>query len=438
MCSKCGAVDRGLNFCSSCGHATKGPTKNQSKPVNWIAISLAALAIMVVTIGLFYFFALHDNQSTLDARIMSVFRVDGDAISLQSAAGVRTDARGGMGLHAGYTVSTGLNSFCYISLDADSIVKMDTTTDISIAQLTDRLLRINVNRGQVLVDLRWQAPEHELEAIIGNTVITVRGTLFIAGAMPGGEATVIVLDGSVYVNDVQLDAGYTMRMYDGAVMDYEILPTEFGELDSFQLNAIINHRQRLISSGAMDFYDLEEVARLIGGYGVEEEDYEPEELIAEAMPTPTPEPAPTPTPEPSPTPTPTPSPTPTPTPGPTPTPTPTPTPDLPETEPDETDTMDTASWSWADAWFDISGGICFHAFDNANLYLRPFRPQYERGDIITEVQRGHIVWNTGSGGFYTCFQNPSPWLINVSYIDYVGRRWVGYMLSTFLMYTQCR
>ena len=168
---------------------------------------------------------------------------------------------------------------------------MDVSTDISIAQLTDRLLRIKIDSGQVMVNLQNQSPRHELEAIIGNTVISVRGTLFVAGVYVGGEAIIIVLDGSVYVNGVLLVAGYTMRIHDGATMSYVITPTVFTGLDSFQLNAISGNRQRLLLAGMVNHANLEEVTRLL--LGEEADAIEPEEvIIAEA----TPEPSPTPTP----------------------------------------------------------------------------------------------------------------------------------------------
>ena len=55
----------------------------------------------------------------MDARIMTVFRVDGETVRLSSGTRRATDARVGMGLHEGYIVSSGLGSFYYISLDAD-------------------------------------------------------------------------------------------------------------------------------------------------------------------------------------------------------------------------------------------------------------------------------------------------------------------------------
>ena len=220
---------------------------------------LAVLALLVFSVLI----ASCGGAGDMDARVMSIFRVDGDGVSLARATGESIGAAEGMGLHEGYAVSTCTDSFCYIRLDAASLVKMDVLTDISVSQVTDRLLRINLERGQVLVNVHNQEPEHVLEALIGNTVITVRGTLFIAGVMPGGEAIIIVLDGSVEVNGFLIPAGYTMRMYDGAAMDFEFRPTEFGELDIFQLNAIVDHRQRLISSGAMNFEGLDIICAYI-------------------------------------------------------------------------------------------------------------------------------------------------------------------------------
>ena len=201
------------------------------------------------------------SEGALDARVLSVFRLDGDAVSLQRTDGRRVEAIYGMGLHAGYAVSTGFNSFCHIRLDTDSIVKMDETTDISVAQINDRLLRINIDRGQVMVSLQEQAPEHELEALIGNTVISVRGTLFVAGVYAEGEAVIHVLEGKVYVNGVPLYAGYTMHVYDGLDMIYEITPFDFGAMDSFLLMVVADNAQRLLASN----FDIGDVMSVLAG-----------------------------------------------------------------------------------------------------------------------------------------------------------------------------
>ena len=312
FCTKCGTGLLGsANFCNNCGNPVRKPQMQSSAHIGNIhatrktskAVYVAMLAVILIVGGFFavpMVLSLIGGSSDLDARLMSVFRVDGDDVNLQNAGGATTNARAGMGLHAGYAVSTGLGTFCYISLDTDSLVKMDVSTDISVSQLTDNLLRMNINSGQVLLDVQNQAPGHELEAIIGNTVITVRGTLFVMGQYAGGEAIVIMLDGGAYVNGVQLETGYTIRVYDGFIMDYDVSPTVFGNLDEFQLNAIVDNRGRLLASGAINFEDLELIEALLHGLSQDDEDMI---LHAEApTPEPTQTPAPTPTPTPEPTP----------------------------------------------------------------------------------------------------------------------------------------
>ena len=282
FCTTCGnEISKEVKFCTSCGSSVErskpfvtpsgagryAGTRNAKRMFVWVGVFLTLAAA-----GVFAFFALPGiigDSGELDSRIMSVFRVEGDTVRLSRHAEGITDARAGMGLHAGYGVATGRDSFCYILLDTDSLVKMDVSTDISVEQLTDNLLRISVGRGQILVNVQNQSPEHVLEAIIGNTVISVRGTLFVAGVYAGGEAIITVLDGSVNVNNVPLFAGYTMRVFDGIEMNHEISPIDFGRADEFLFNAAADNLDRLLTAEFLYDIDIDEET-LIAGYVVED------------------------------------------------------------------------------------------------------------------------------------------------------------------------
>ena len=189
----------------------------------------------------------------LEARTMHIHRIDG-------GSAIVTDERGrqapgdmeGQGLHEGWAVATMQETFCYIRLDASSMAKMDEYSGITVAALTDRLLRIDVTEGQVLVNVHGQRIGHSLETAVGNTVIGVRGTVFIAGVWSGGEAIVIVLEGSVDVNGVALDAGYAMRVHDGLLMLYDIAPIDADELDGFQLSAFLETQGGMAANGNGD------------------------------------------------------------------------------------------------------------------------------------------------------------------------------------------
>ena len=90
ICKKCKSIIND-NFCAECGTSSFESGRKKSK---WPLISLAALALIAV-VGLTYFFVLHNRQGELDARIISVFRVDGEEVSLLNAgARMATDFAG--------------------------------------------------------------------------------------------------------------------------------------------------------------------------------------------------------------------------------------------------------------------------------------------------------------------------------------------------------
>ena len=64
------------------------------------------MVVLLASLVFAVLFASCGGSGELDARTMSVFRVDGDTVSLSDRAGIASDAREGMGLHEGYNVST--------------------------------------------------------------------------------------------------------------------------------------------------------------------------------------------------------------------------------------------------------------------------------------------------------------------------------------------
>ena len=146
-----------------------------------IIIGAAVLALCVVGIIIFWL-----TNRGLEARIMEIFSVEGPVVSLTRGAEATVAASAGARLHDGYGVFTGEDSICHIRLDTDSLMRMDSHSRISVNMATATTLSISVEDGQVLIDVQNQYPGHELEVLIGNTAIGVRGTLFIAGQ--GGVA----------------------------------------------------------------------------------------------------------------------------------------------------------------------------------------------------------------------------------------------------------
>ena len=190
------------------------------------------------------------GNDDIAARTMSVFRVDGNSVVMTRGTRQETAAHAGARLSEGYAILTGGNSFCYIQLDTTSLVKMDEHSQISVNRLSDRLLILAVDNGQVLIDVQNQDPEHTLETRIGNVAIGVRGTLFIAGHDNSGGAYVIMFEGVVDVNGTSLTAGNIMHIYDVTAPESEIKyymrALELADLDDFALQATINYQERVI------------------------------------------------------------------------------------------------------------------------------------------------------------------------------------------------
>ena len=203
-------------------------------------------------------------------------------------------------------MTTEAASFGYILLDSASLVKMDEHSRISVDKATDRLLSIVVESGQILMDVQEQSPGHTLETSVGNAMMGIRGTLFVAGYGVGNEGFFVMLEGSGEIDGQRLEAGSIALVVDGNLQ--EIRPWALDELNDFILQAIEDHWERLIAAGIVTPEQPNE--------RVPEEGTGP---APEPTPGPTPEPTPTQTPEPAPEPTPTPTPELTPEPAPTPT-----------------------------------------------------------------------------------------------------------------------
>ena len=242
-------------------------TKLLKYQINWlyaffsrnkiIAASTAALTLCMATI-LFFVFA----GRGIETRIIEIFSVDGPDVNVTRGEALAITASAGIWLHDGYGVLTGKESICHILLDTDSLIRMDAQSEISISRASATALAIHVKNGQILIDVQEQYPGHDLEVLIGNFAIGVRGTLFIAGNINYGEAQIIMLEGIVYVDDEEhVSAGYVMNLRDEEPL--EALPLTIEDLDRFAMQAILDYRDRVLEAGAITQEELDWIERLM-------------------------------------------------------------------------------------------------------------------------------------------------------------------------------
>ena len=195
------------------------------------------------------------------ARNLSVFRVEGDDAFLSWGHGGRgVEPRSGQRLNVGNVMSTGLVTQVYMQLDAASIVKMDELSQVAITASGNRL-SLTVYVGSALVEVEQLAPGHILETRIGSTVMSVRGTLFVAGLRVDGTAVVTMLSGEgvVYIEDeagvvVQqqpLRAGQVFWAHEDIVGDFAVRPVNLQAMSVFELQETWNYREYLTAVGTL-------------------------------------------------------------------------------------------------------------------------------------------------------------------------------------------
>ena len=191
------------------------------------------------------------------ARLLAIFRADGQHTSLHSRGRETDNLREGQRLSGGDRLVTGGESIIFVLVDNSSIVKLDETSEAEITE-AGRILEIRVVSGSVLVRVDNQQQHHETRVVVQNLAITVRGTMFTVGLDSQGNETVVMLSGNGEVNGVPLPAGYMFVLRNDAdttgfmlddmeydvdyvAITFEIVPITVEVIDDFTLTAIVGN-----------------------------------------------------------------------------------------------------------------------------------------------------------------------------------------------------
>ena len=145
-------------------------------------ITALALAIIMASATAMPVFA---QDAPTEARLINVHITEGDDIRLSRSLGGRSiEPTSGQRLADGNVLNTGRDSLVYMQLDVVSLIKIDESSQVQVSE-TSNLLTLSVQSGRALVEVENQPPGHVHETRIGSTVMTVRGTSFIAGRREG-------------------------------------------------------------------------------------------------------------------------------------------------------------------------------------------------------------------------------------------------------------
>lgn len=263
--------------------------------------------------------------SNPSARSISIFRIEGLNASLSRGTPQAATPREGQRLSNGNVLTTGADTNIYISLDGETILKMDEASRVAVSS-SGNALTLSVQNGSALVHAAAQASGNSLTTRVGNTALTVRGTVYVMSASAGGSVDIVMLAGLGQVGDVLLPAGSMLSIVDDpGGPPAQITPLDVELLSVFVLESIWDNREMLLAYGSIGSDMLTAAAERLGSEFIEALYVETSAQEAAQTgrdnsyaQTQTPEPSPSPSPSPTPGPSPTPSPSPTPTPSPTP------------------------------------------------------------------------------------------------------------------------
>jgi hypothetical protein len=216
-------------------------------------IFVAFLIITLLVLGITPAFA---SQT---ARNISIFEVEGSDVTMTKGTSKSLPVKTGLKLGSGSTVTTGNNSYCWLLLDDETLVKIDQKSKIQIGKASGDRLSISVLSGAITVDAAAQKGKQSLNVNAGNSALAIRGTLFVVEYTPDKDVMITMLTGSGDVNGNILLAGQTMFIYDqqtGKIHEVQ----DFNVADSLSrvvMETILSHMDDLINSGVISSGEAE-------------------------------------------------------------------------------------------------------------------------------------------------------------------------------------
>ena len=257
---------------------------------------LSFALVIALALGL----ALSVSADTPRIRVVSIFDTTGDDVTLTRM--VRGTARHmtpslGERLRAEDTITTGNLSHAYLRLEGREILRthtstarMDEQSTLRVSERSNTNLALTLESGGLSIEANQRSGD-VLRVRGGDTVLSVRGTLFAVEYDGGAPMTVYMLSGSGDAGGAVIEAGEIMRGGD-------VEPFAIDErLTLFALETMLEHVDKLIAEGLFSADDVAEIERL---YAERRAERMAQERPANPEPKPEPEPEPEIEPEPEP------------------------------------------------------------------------------------------------------------------------------------------
>ena len=115
--------------------------------LKWLILGLAIVVVLALVIGSFFVRKI-DQTSGTDLRLTAI---EG-SVELNDSEGETFSVQEGMRLHSGDILSTGSQSYAYVTLDNTKVVKLDASTQVQIVK-DGRHLDLTVSVGKLFFNV---------------------------------------------------------------------------------------------------------------------------------------------------------------------------------------------------------------------------------------------------------------------------------------------
>ena len=195
------------------------------------------------------------SSDGLTGRTISILDIIGTNATVTKADAKEYNAKKGLRLGADYGASTGDVTYVYFNLDDKSLAKMDEISKVSVAQISENKLRLNLVDGAILINERGKRAG-DLEIRAGNIAIGIRGT-FITAKYDGAGMTVFIIDGVIDVTTASGDATPVGALKRVAVVNDVVTVTDlkWSMLDQFTRDCIMEYQDDLSGNLSEDDFD---------------------------------------------------------------------------------------------------------------------------------------------------------------------------------------
>lgn len=147
--------------------STSNAVPAKRDPKLFIAVAAAAVAILVILLGLQYY-------GKITATTMSLQKTQG-TVSISNENGKNITPKEQLKLYSGYNMGTEPVSYAWIDLDKVKLVKMDENTELEI-QKKGKALELLVNSGNLFFNVSEPLADNETMSIRTSTMIVgIRG-----------------------------------------------------------------------------------------------------------------------------------------------------------------------------------------------------------------------------------------------------------------------